>query len=75
MKRKKIRRDKSLTLCWYCANAVPSRDGERGCPWSVQGNPVPGWKADRKIIKCKNKKTVKMTETFFVRKCPMYSEG
>lgn len=32
-------------LCWTCQNAVPSEDGERGCPWSRALKPVPGWKA------------------------------
>lgn len=76
MKRKRIRRDKKLTLCWYCANAVPSRDGERGCPWSVEGNPVEGWSATGKTIKCKRSGCKdKMMQTFFVRKCPLYVEG
>ena len=67
--------DKALSLCWYCANAVPSRDGERGCSWSVEGNPVPGWKASKRKIRARSWHGVKVIDTFFVRKCPMFREG
>lgn len=32
-----------LSLCWQCANAVPTSDGKFGCEWSVHGLPVEGW--------------------------------
>ena len=33
-------------LCWSCQNAVPSEDGRRGCAWSTELRPVPGWDAE-----------------------------
>lgn len=33
-------------LCWSCQNAVPSLDGRRGCEWSMDLRPVPGWTAE-----------------------------
>lgn len=36
---------KHATLCWGCANAVPSADRKTGCIWSRRFKPVPGWDA------------------------------
>lgn len=36
-------RDK-FTLCFECQNSVPSRT--RGCEWSRNFQPVPGWNAE-----------------------------
>lgn len=33
-------------LCWSCRNAVPTEDGRRGCSWSREFRPVPGWTAE-----------------------------
>ena len=32
------------SLCWYCANAVPT--DKMGCSWSMDFEPVDGWTAD-----------------------------
>ena len=37
------------TLCWSCANAVPSADGKRGCSWSIGLKPVKGWDAVKSV--------------------------
>ena len=64
------------TICWQCANAVPSSDGSRGCPWSRSFHPVPGWSAKKKRISvCRwvNKKNVYVKiETYHVKKCPLF---
>ena len=64
------------TICWQCANAVPSSDGSRGCPWSRSFQPVPGWSVrKRKISVCRwvNKKNVYVKiETYHVKKCPLF---
>lgn len=33
------------SLCWKCANSVPSSKRETGCEWSNNFKPVPGWVA------------------------------
>lgn len=67
------------TLCWSCANAVPSADGERGCPWSRSGKPVEGWSAIRRDIRLqptdKKKKHVRSVESYLVVACPLYRPG
>lgn len=37
------KREKSNTICWNCANFVPSADGKYGCKWSSKFSPVEGW--------------------------------
>lgn len=32
------------SICWYCANAVPSQ--HTGCPWSINFEAVEGWDAE-----------------------------
>ena len=39
----------SQQICWSCQNAVPSEDGKRGCEWSRDLRPVPGWEAEIKV--------------------------
>ena len=52
-------------LCWSCQNAVPTEDGRRGCEWSRELRPVPGWTA--KLVR----KAV-MGLTWSVTQCPKY---
>lgn len=52
----------AATICWACANAVP--DGKRGCPWSKDLEPVPGWVA--------KKKTGREFDTWKVIECPLF---
>ena len=63
------------TICWDCENAVPSRDGSKGCPWSVEGKPIQGWTAKRKdvlVIVCGRRRKI---ESYRVKKCPMFKKG
>lgn len=66
------------TLCWSCANAVPSADGERGCPWSLKGEPVEGWSAIRRDIRLQStgkKDKARSVESYLVVACPRYRLG
>lgn len=60
------------TLCWRCANAVPDREGERGCSWSREGKPVEGWKATRRDIRVCATANGKKSESYRVEKCPQF---
>lgn len=60
------------TLCWSCANAVPDRDGERGCSWSREGKPVEGWTATRRDIRVGATENGKKAESYQVSKCPQF---
>lgn len=55
----------SCTLCWTCRNAAPCRAAGRGCEWSREFKPVPGWKARRQ-------KRAVLGETYTVYACPKY---
>ena len=72
MNRERIIMPHQETLCWRCANAVPDREGERGCTWSREGKPVEGWKAVRRDIRAGNTADGKKTESYRVRKCPQF---
>jgi len=61
------------TLCWGCQNSVPSADGVRGCEWSCERKPVPGWVAEEVIIKNREKRgKVSLTESYHVISCPRF---
>lgn len=58
------------TLCWKCQNAVPSRDGKRGCSWSRKGNiPVEGWTAEPTE---KIETGGRICRSFLVKNCPEF---
>ena len=64
----------SMTICWDCENAVPSADGGKGCPWSVNGQPVEGWKAKRQdvlVVVCGRRRKI---ESYMVKKFPMFKK-
>lgn len=66
------------TLCWSCVHAVPSGDGERGCPWSLEGKPVEGWSAIRRDIRLqfpRKKENARSVESYLVVACPRYRPG
>ena len=71
-------KDRKYTLCWECANAVPSKEKETGCPWSMEGKPVDGWTAKKGHLifthGWKPRKDVKVT-TYRVDKCPLFQRG
>lgn len=52
-------------LCWSCRNAVPSEVTGRGCEWSRDLRPVPGWEAE-----AVNKGAMGLT--WSIKKCPKY---
>ena len=71
---------KNISLCWFCKNAVPTaitdkRTNEKryiqGCPWSIYTQPVPGWIADKSIMKVNGHERV----TYYVYNCPLFERG
>lgn len=62
----------STQLCWRCANAVPDETGMRGCSWSREFRPVPGWTAERVIIKPLQRRSI---TTYAISACPQFEEG
>lgn len=61
------------TLCWRCANAVPDRDGTRGCTWSRSGVPVSGWEAVRRDLRLGRLSDGVKLESYRVQKCPCFA--
>lgn len=54
--------------CVSCQNAVPNRDGSRGCSWSREFKPVEGWEATPF-----HRKTVSYDyTTYTVYECPEF---
>ena len=60
------------TLCWECANAAPLVDGSRGCSWSEDFAPVPGWVAEPRVI---GRHLERGRDSYFVHECPLYIKG
>lgn len=62
------------TICWQCANAVPSQ--YTGCPWSEKGLPVEGWEAEDttdKHIDYMSQKYIDSGQRMYnVYDCPMF---
>ena len=54
------------TLCWCCANAVPSLT--TGCSWSMYLEPVEGWRADERALPCGDA----YKSSYTVHWCPEY---
>lgn len=63
-------RNSAPTLCWDCIHSVPSPRRNTGCPWPLDGKPVPGWKAKRHDISISHRCT---SESYIVEKCPKFS--
>lgn len=57
------------TLCWDCQNAVPSRDGKRGCSWSRKLIPVDGWQAEPTE---KRDSFDRVCASYLVKACPLF---
>lgn len=70
----KLRCTPSMTICWECANAVPDRNIGRGCSWSLYGEPVEGWTAERTKIKNRGK-VAEESNSYQVIACPEFVEG
>ena len=60
----------AANICFDCENAVPDNKG-RGCPWSKNFEPVPGWEAKRVYIV----NATYITDSYEITKCPMFKEG
>ena len=61
----------ALSICWFCANALPDRRKGTGCEWSYSKQPVPGWEADETEIKMM---AGKASPSYRVKKCPKYKK-
>lgn len=63
IKRRAMRRAPSI--CWDCDHSVPCLEERRGCRWSIEEKPVPGWEA------------IKTGTSYRVIRCPKFrkSEG
>lgn len=67
-------RYKEGTLCWECANAVPT--SETGCSWSLDKTPVEGWSAIDDTERYKRYQTSKEIQRYwFVVACPEFMKG
>ena len=64
---------KRETICWHCANAVPSE--KTGCPWSESFRDVEGWKAEKTIISNYYSGKKNIEYSYIVRMCPMFRAG
>lgn len=64
------------TLCWKCANAVPNREGTRGCSWSKEFKPVEGWDAEKTVLFTGYWNSKRFgTDSYIVKSCPEFVEG
>ncbi len=60
----------SGTLCFDCQRSVPTKD-DHICPWSLSGQPVPGWNATpTEYGKVKGKDHV--MKSYCVHTCPLF---
>lgn len=64
-------------LCWHCRHAVPTKDkitGEylTGCAWSIDRQPVDGWKTHCHRVYKGQKGTL---QSYTVTECPRFEEG
>lgn len=67
----------ATTLCWYCKHAVPKSDkltGEQitGCSWSMDRQPVAGWKTRGHRVYEGQKGTL---HSYTVTERPEFEEG
>lgn len=62
------KRSQPETLCWACRNAHGL-----GCDWFQFSDPVPGWEAERLMLKDGN--GGQDVDSYRVISCPEYVEG
>ena len=68
-------RPPTMSLCWFCRNAVPSPEAGTGCSWSSRTHtPVEGWEAERRDLKMYYK-GYRLVESYRVLACPEFQEG
>jgi len=58
------------SLCWECRHAT---NPEGKCPWSAGFQAVPGWAADRQMMRIGV--SGEAVETYRIRVCPLFEEG
>lgn len=58
-------------ICFDCVNAVPTKDGTRGCNWSRYFRPVKGWTATKAPFKA----AYTHTWTYHITECPEFEKG
>lgn len=64
---------KPPSKCIDCQNAVPTRDGRRGCSWSRGFVPVKGWNAEKKESKRYSRGVlIRTEESYLVIDCPEF---
>lgn len=62
------------SICWLCANAVPSET--TGCNWSREFKPVEGWEAELSTNKWANDFWISQGhDVYHVYKCPEFVKG
>lgn len=65
----------TMSLCWFCRNAVLSPETGTGCSWSSRTHtPVKGWEAERRDLKM-YRRGYRLVESYRVRACPEFQEG
>ncbi len=71
-------RPPTMSLCWFCRNAVPSQETGAGCSWSSQTHtPVEGWEAEQRDLKMNYgyRRGYRLEESYRVLACPEFQEG
>lgn len=61
-----LRGNREDALCWGCAHAVPNPGKGRGCEWSKEFLPVPGWVASVRAS---------FPDSYLVKSCPKFERG
>lgn len=61
-------------LCWFCQNAIPTRDGRRGCSWSTKFEPVPGWDAEETVLYQEANGRQMALNSYRIISCPQFVE-
>jgi hypothetical protein len=70
-----VRINPNDSLCWHCANAIPSAEKKTGCSWSIWREDVPGWEIIETVRRVKyNHQEIEKTGKTVI-KCPMFKEG
>jgi hypothetical protein len=64
---------KNDSLCWCCENAVPDKDGKRGCEWSRYKQPVEGWEVSQ-VARVQDAKG-RLVPSYTVARCPKFKRG
>lgn len=66
-----MNKDYQETICWLCNHSIPDTN-DRGCPWSILGEPVEGWDATPTYIYQNGES---LARSYCVHKCPRFERG